>query len=462
MAKKKRKNTADQFYEVRIVNPGNRKVKVPRRGNPSLTEGQEDLMMFVMNTPELRPDRKEIYKTLKKASANGQLASAKHLLFEHVEHAARMYKQEHGGRAFTLKDRQAVAMQMLEDFKDQLEHGEIKDNPRGRKERGVDDDLFLYAVNTGSLYPEQQKIERKLLTDSKADPYKLFLPHVKKAAKLYANEIDSSIDFSAVIDAVVDMFIDRFNTRMATGELNYLLEKNPKRSKPGVLVAEKHSTNKSWYVRDEKSGEIVGSAKGHKTEAAANKEIEKILTTGSSRYLNPHRLTPRDMEWVNFVLQGVAEANDSENYEITEELGEQLDAYKKKLSMALEEWTNLYPPKYERSLGEILRADAAYNVFMTLNGEGVGIWDGRWDKFYSEGDLRSLQSFLKKKLGSFADDTGGGTMNEAFQNAVLVDNPRRAKRGKRRVATKRSRNPGAPIDTTLRQAASRLARGEHQ
>lgn len=481
MAKKKRKNTGEpQFYDVRIVNPGNRKVKIPRRGNPSLTPEQEDLMLFTMNTRELYPDRKQVYRTLMQASEDGSLASAKANVLDHVDQANRMYKQEFG-TGFSLADRQAVAMQFLEDFKDQYKHGELD----------------------------------WLLEDKPA----------KKASKKTSN-------------------------------------KRGKKSNPAapVLVAEKHSTNKRWFVRDEKTGELVGTPKGHKTEAAANKELDKILSRGSSRYVNPkdpkkerrdflkaqremqatsarpkfdlgdrivytedprftgtvdfigpydsdlggyrykvleadgtrkwwnettmkrargrnntkaprssnpHRLTPRDMEWVNFILQDVAQSEGTDDYEITEELGEQLDAYKKKLSIALEEWTNLYPPKYEHSLREILDADAAYNVFMTLNGEGVGIWDGRWDRFYSEGDIRSLQSFLKKKLGSFADDTGGGTLNEAFRNAVFTaeeNPPRMPKRGKHKVTRrpKAKKNPGGTLDTSLRQAAARLARGEHQ
>jgi hypothetical protein len=55
---------------------------------------------------------------------------------------------------------------------------------------------------------------------------------------------------------------------------------------------------------------------------------------------------------------------------------------------------------------------------MTLRGEGVGIWDGRWDDFYSQDEIDDVQKFLEEQLGSFADDAGSGSLTEVFDDAA--------------------------------------------
>jgi len=43
--------------------------------------------------------------------------------------------------------------------------------------------------------------------------------------------------------------------------------------------------------------------------------------------------------------------------------------------------------------------DADYDVFMTLDGQGVGIWDGRWDSLFdNKADLKRVESRLKHSL----------------------------------------------------------------
>lgn len=68
--------------------------------------------------------------------------------------------------------------------------------------------------------------------------------------------------------------------------------------------------------------------------------------------------------------------------------------------------------------GELYEDEAGYAVLMTLRGEGVGIWDGRWDHFFRPASLRvamdSLKRTLQRDLGRWADVTGGGVLNDAF------------------------------------------------
>jgi len=74
----------------------------------------------------------------------------------------------------------------------------------------------------------------------------------------------------------------------------------------------------------------------------------------------------------------------------------------------------------ETDAWELLDEEGPYLILMTLNGTGVGIWDGRWDHFFADPkrEIPKLTQFLKQELSSFADDTGGGSLNEAFANAA--------------------------------------------
>ena len=70
---------------------------------------------------------------------------------------------------------------------------------------------------------------------------------------------------------------------------------------------------------------------------------------------------------------------------------------------------------------EVLMTDgqAPFIVLMTLRGEGIGIWDGRWDEYFDERGIKQLQETLPRELGRFADATGGGSVNDALSQAVF-------------------------------------------
>ena len=69
---------------------------------------------------------------------------------------------------------------------------------------------------------------------------------------------------------------------------------------------------------------------------------------------------------------------------------------------------------------ELVNEDGIYAVLMTLRGEGVGIWDGRWDHLFKNPKkaISALESYFKQTLGKYADDTGGGSLNQALMDAV--------------------------------------------
>lgn len=102
--------------------------------------------------------------------------------------------------------------------------------------------------------------------------------------------------------------------------------------------------------------------------------------------------------------------------EITEELSQAVSDYEDELYNVLSQVVQRFPPKDRATAQELFDAEAPYLVLMTLRGEGVGIWDGRWDNFYD--DTKPVERFLKKELGKYATDAGSGRIEMALQNAV--------------------------------------------
>jgi hypothetical protein len=130
---------------------------------------------------------------------------------------------------------------------------------------------------------------------------------------------------------------------------------------------------------------------------------------------------------------------------VTPELSAAIESYEEALALALRECiaTENVGASSGLSMDALVEAllgegDASYAVFMTLRGEGVGIWDGRWERWFTDAEIKKIARCLKRSLGRLVDDTGGGALNDAFTNAVFetvpedaeyVDNYRRNARG---------------------------------
>lgn len=188
----------------------------------------------------------------------------------------------------------------------------------------------------------------------------------------------------------------------------------------------------------------------------------RIVNPGTRQVRIPVRASNPGLDygddWVQFILDSHAESSGFRDADITPKLQGAVERYESQLVKVLERWIKLHPPKSGMGFGDVWNADAPYNVLMTLRGEGVGIWDGRWDAFYSEAEIRELQKYLNKELAKVADNTGGGWLNEAFDSAVYETrekNPAPAKRSSRKPAAK---NPDVSSQWQ-REAAARLARG---
>jgi hypothetical protein len=108
---------------------------------------------------------------------------------------------------------------------------------------------------------------------------------------------------------------------------------------------------------------------------------------------------------------------DASDAEVTEDLIAVAKEYDAELRKALDELVKRHPPDAtETTAQDLWDADAGYLVLCTLRDEGVGIWAGDWDRFYE--DPAKAEEFLKDRLLDFADASGVGKLNLAFEAAA--------------------------------------------
>lgn len=147
-------------------------------------------------------------------------------------------------------------------------------------------------------------------------------------------------------------------------------------------------------------------------------------------------------EWLEFMLEGTLEGEaqavrDGESdisvecYEIVsevrpddvvndKELQKVKKAFEKDLRKTLKEWGKSRDFD-EEEVDELMDDGAAGDVYLTLEGAGVGIWDGRWDDRMAHvrgWDSDKMIAHLRKKLGKYVDSASGGTLQWAMMDAV--------------------------------------------
>jgi hypothetical protein len=109
-----------------------------------------------------------------------------------------------------------------------------------------------------------------------------------------------------------------------------------------------------------------------------------------------------------------AESSEYPSYDeayATEEVQDAASDFDDAVATALDEVAERWPPKDDATGEDLFEAEGPYLVFMTLEGHGVGYWDGRWDEFYDDTDV--FDEFLKKRLaGPFQK------LRDAMQNAA--------------------------------------------
>ncbi len=110
--------------------------------------------------------------------------------------------------------------------------------------------------------------------------------------------------------------------------------------------------------------------------------------------------------------------------EVTPELERVVDEYEDALHeqlLGFVQRESRWPrSEVEDFVGGLMDEGAPYLVLMTLRGEGAGIWDGSWDQYFTDAELKRLQAELVRSLGAYADVTGGGSVNDALRHAAAV------------------------------------------
>lgn len=123
---------------------------------------------------------------------------------------------------------------------------------------------------------------------------------------------------------------------------------------------------------------------------------------------------------LQWLMEGVATSHgiEPESFHIPEELREVVSRYERALEVALAEALDGDEDLVDTLMGE---GEAPINVLLTLEGSGIGIWDGRWSPYLSEEDIARVQHHLKERLSRYADVTGGGELELALMDAVVPD-----------------------------------------
>lgn len=69
-------------------------------------------------------------------------------------------------------------------------------------------------------------------------------------------------------------------------------------------------------------------------------------------------------------------------------------------------------------VADMMDADAPVDLYHTLQGAGVGIWDGRWEQWLTREQIEEAERYLKIRLQGWADGSGGGRLDEEFADAA--------------------------------------------
>lgn len=124
----------------------------------------------------------------------------------------------------------------------------------------------------------------------------------------------------------------------------------------------------------------------------------------------------------SILLQLVRQAADSvdlnpDDARVTDELRATAQEWESAVREALERLCDEIPCRVDAD--ELMADDAPYLVYLTLHGEQAGIWDGRWDDHFADGDWYSgARELLEEELGEWVDDAGGGRFDAALLDAA--------------------------------------------
>ena len=206
-----------------------------------------------------------------------------------------------------------------------------------------------------------------------------------------------------------------------------------------------------WLAEDEDGNQEFLRARDR---AAAQAKLSHVtIVRGSSERQNEESKLDAEGTLAQLLEMEAESAEIPADYwaqlEVTPELSAAAVAYENDLWGALSELVRKHPPKGDADANVLMEeGDAPYNVFMTLGGHGVGIWDGSWDEFYDSDVIeKQVRPFLKRKLQRSYETFEQAIMNAAYDNEQrlgIVREEHESNRGRRR------RNPQTRWNVYLR------------
>lgn len=204
-------------------------------------------------------------------------------------------------------------------------------------------------------------------------------------------------------------------------------------------------------------------------------------------------------EWLEFMLEGEIESQrqavrdgehevsadcydtvyeiKSDDIEISGDLLKVKEAFERDVEKAITEWGGKYRLREDVTVEDIMEAGAPVDVYLALDGSGAGDLNyGEWNKYFTDSDYwetEDLVAFLKKRVGKYIDDTGGGSISNEMSNAVyeafveaceVQENPSPQEKERRRQRTaraekakaKRRKKRGRSKNPTIGSSASDL------
>jgi len=110
-----------------------------------------------------------------------------------------------------------------------------------------------------------------------------------------------------------------------------------------------------------------------------------------------------------------SEYEDADAAQATPEVKMAADKFTRALSKALSVYAQKHPPEDGSTVADLMDTEGAYLAYMTLEGAAVGIWDGRWRRFYK--DTKSLERFLERALDRPHQELQTAIENAAYETA---------------------------------------------
>jgi hypothetical protein len=126
-------------------------------------------------------------------------------------------------------------------------------------------------------------------------------------------------------------------------------------------------------------------------------------------------------DWRHEIVEMAAESSGyprPDNAMCTKECGAVWDTFDDLAYEFLESWVsnNVSAVKREYGALDLWNEEGPYLIYMTMAGEGVGIWDGRWDRFFvnPKTAISKLQAYLESNLGHAYSDLEIAIENAAY------------------------------------------------